>query len=110
MSIVMNLYYTGEHGSAQKFVEEMERSGTANRIRNEAGNQRYDYFVSLKDPETVLLIDAWVNQSALDRHHTSPMMETILHLREKYNLHMRAERYVNDENGIPRSDSAFIRV
>ena len=29
MSIVMNLYYTGEGGAARRFAEEMERSGTA---------------------------------------------------------------------------------
>lgn len=37
------------------------------------------------------------------------MMETIARLREKYDLHMRVERYVADSNGIPTSDSQFIR-
>lgn len=31
--ITMNLYYTGENGSARKFMEEMESSGTASAIR-----------------------------------------------------------------------------
>lgn len=44
MSIIMNLYYTGTDGSARKFAEEMERSGTAALIRQEAGNERYSYF------------------------------------------------------------------
>ena len=42
--ITMNLYYTGENGNARKFVEEMESSGTADAIRAEKGNLRYDYF------------------------------------------------------------------
>ena len=109
MSIVMNLYYTGSNGSAQKFVKEMESSGTANLVRKEAGNERYEYFLSMKDPETVLLIDAWKDQTSIDLHHASPMMQEIARLREKYNLHMRAERYVTDEDGIPDSDSNFIR-
>lgn len=33
--ITMNLYYTGENGSARKFMEEMESSGTASAIRAE---------------------------------------------------------------------------
>ena len=41
MSIVVNLYYTGTNGSARKFAEEMETSGTADRIREEEGNERY---------------------------------------------------------------------
>ena len=75
--ITMNLYYTGKDGSAKRFVEEMESSGTADAIRAEEGNLRYDYFMSTDDPETVLLIDSWASQKALDTHHQTPMMETI---------------------------------
>ena len=49
MSIVMNLYYTGEGGAARRFAEEMERSGTADLIRAEEGNQRYAYFYPADD-------------------------------------------------------------
>ena len=109
MSITLNLYYTGENGSARKFAEEMEQSGIADRIRNEEGNLRYDYFVPLKQPETVLLIDSWEGQDAIDRHHISPMMEEIAALREKYDLHMKVERFVSDADGIPDRDKTFIK-
>lgn len=72
MSIVMNLYYAGANGSARKFAEEMERSGTADLIRQESGNERYEYFFPMNDPETVLLIDVWADQQSIDLHHTSP--------------------------------------
>jgi len=108
MRIVMNLYYTGVNNSAHKFVEEMEQSGTADLIRKESGNERYAYFFSADDPETVLLIDIWADQHSLDLHHASPMMETVLRLRTKYGLHVRAERYISDEQGIPESDLKFV--
>ena len=38
--ITVNLYYTGKDGNARKFAEEMESSGTADKIRAEAGNIR----------------------------------------------------------------------
>ena len=101
MSIVVNLYYTGTDGSARRFAEEMETSGTAGLIRKENGNEQYRYFFPMDDPETVLLIDAWRDQAAIDAHHASPMMATIAQLREKYDLHMRVERYIADEDGIP---------
>ena len=85
MSIIINLYYTGTGGNARKFAEEMEHSGTAALIRREAGNQQ-----------------------ALDQHHASPMMEKIVRLREKYDLHMRAERFCTDEGGFPASDAKYI--
>ena len=109
MSILIHLYYTGKNGSARRFAEEMEASGTAGLIREEAGNEGYDYFFPRGDSETVLLIDRWRDQASLDLHHASPMMGTIARLREKYDLHMRVERYVSDDGGIPSSDKKFIK-
>ena len=109
MSIAVNLYYTGKDGSARRFAEEMERSGTADLIRAESGNERYEYFLPMNDPETVLLIDVWRDQAAIDLHHASPMMQKIAELREKYDLHMRVERFVTDADGVPEADSRFIR-
>ena len=109
MSITVNLYYTGENGNARKFAEEMERSGVADRIRAEEGNLKYAYFVSMDDPETVLLIDSWKDQASLDVHHASPMMQTIMQLREKYDLHMRAERYTQENEAVSAADASFIR-
>lgn len=107
MSITMNLYYTGKDGSARRFAEEMERSGTADQIRAEEGNERYDYFFSMNDPETVLLIDSWKDQASLDAHHASAMMESVAALREKYDLHMRDERYRSDD--ADHADERFLR-
>ena len=101
------MLYTGVNGNARKFAEEMESSGTAAKIRAEQGNMRYEYFFPMNDPETVLLIDAWENQEAIDVHHASPMMKTITELREKYDLHMKVERFVSEE--LPETDKGFIR-
>ena len=97
MSIVVNIYYSGTGGNARKFAEGMESSGTVAEIRKEEGNLRYEYFITMADPE------------ALDRHHASPMMEKIAELRVKYDLHMRVERYVSEEGGIPEADSRFVK-
>ena len=104
--ITVNIYYTGKDGSARRFAEEMISSGTVDKIRAEDGNLRYEYFYPVDDPETVLLIDSWRDQEAIDAHHVSPMMETIANLREKYDLHMKVERFVSDDNG---TDEQYIR-
>ncbi len=109
MAIVINLYYTGKDGSAERFAREMLSSGIVKQIQAEEGNLCYAYFFPMDDPETVLLIDAWESQAALDAHHASPMMETIARLREKYDLHMRVERYRVEEDGLPTQDEQFIR-
>lgn len=109
MAITVNIYYTGKNGNARKFAEEMISSGTVQAIRSEEGNERYDYFFPMDDPETVLLIDSWKDQKSLDIHHASPMMGKIAALRNKYDLHMKAERYVSDSDGIPPTDRKFLR-
>ena len=109
MSITVFLYYQGKNGNARRFAEEMETSGIADRIRGEQGNLCYRYFLPLDDPETVLLIDRWADQAAIDLHHASPMMREIIRLREKYDLHMTAERFETAEDALPESDSGFLR-
>ena len=104
--ITVNLYYKGINGNARAFTEEMEASGIAEDIRKEPGNLRYQYFQPLDDPETILLIDSWKDQAAIDAHHASPMMAQLAALREKYDLHMTAERFVSEEIG---TDEGFIR-
>ena len=94
MSFTINIYYTGKDENARKFAEEMVEKGVVERVRAEKGNQKYEYFFPMDDEETVLLIDRWESQEALDEHHKSPMMKEIAELRDKYNLHMRVEQFV----------------
>lgn len=109
MAITVNIYYSGVNGNARKFAEEMVSRGVVSDIRAEEGNLRYEYFFPADDKETLLLIDSWKDQASINAHHASPMMARITELREKYDLHMKVERYVSDETGVPETDRAFIR-
>ena len=107
MSITIHIFYSNDKaGNAIAFAEEMERRGIADRIRAEEGNLQYAYFTPLHDDKTILLIDSWKNQDALDVHHASPMMAEIAKLRETYDLHMHVERFTGAED---HTDDAFIR-
>ena len=107
MAITVNLRYTGINGNAKKFAGEMTAGGTVDAIRSEPGNLRYEYYQALDDPETILLIDSWTDQAAIDAHHASPMMATIAALREKYDLHMTVERLISLEEN--ETDRRYIR-
>lgn len=96
MSITRIVYYTGENGSARRFVRNMEESGAASLIRREEGNERYEYFFSATDPETVMLVDQWRDQDAIDVHERSLMKKDVLELRKDYGLKMRIERYYSE--------------
>lgn len=109
MSLIINIKYSGENGMAEKFAKEMIESGTVDKIRKESGNISYEYYISLDDPNCLLLIDRWKDQESLDKHHASSMMETIKNLRDKYNLHMTVERFVEDRSDLGKGDGKFIR-
>lgn len=104
--ITLNIYYSGVDGAVKRFMDEMVESGTVEKIRSNPGNLRYQYFYPVDDPDTVLLVDSWDSQEAIDDHHASPMMETITKLRNKHMLSMKVERYLSDE--IPDTDKNFI--
>ena len=113
MAITINIRYTGKNNAAQAFAREMISSGTVEKIRSEKGNLRYEYYLPFEETtddknDTILLIDSWENQQAIDLHHATPMMKTIAELRDEYDLHMTIERFVSDDN-IPEQDKGFIR-
>ncbi len=110
MSITINIYYTGENDNARLFADEMTSSGIVDKIRAEKGNLRYEYFYPRDNKGTVLLIDSWDNQESLDIHHSLPLMQDIIKLREKYNLTMKVERYISDNESITENDKKFIKL
>ncbi len=107
MSFTINIYYKGQNGSAKAFANDMIASGIVDEIRNKKGNLRYEYFEPLDDKETILLIDSWEDQEALDNHHKSDTMNKIMELRNKYDLHMKVEKYILDDNN--NQDDKYIR-
>ena len=98
--------YKGKDDAAKRFVEEMISSGIVSDIRNEEGNLRYEYFFPQEEDGSVLLVDSWANQEALERHHELPLMGKIKELREKYDLHMEVEKY---ESLYDEKDEKYIR-
>ena len=96
MSLTIHIYYTGTNGNARRFAEEMMVSGIVEAVRQETGNEHYAYYFPMEDPETVLLIDRWKDQAALDLHHKSPMMEQIAALRKKYKIRMKVQRFTEE--------------
>lgn len=107
--IEIRIYYTGKEGKAKEFANEMIVSKVVDRIRSEEGNLEYSYFIPLGSKDTVMLIDSWENQEAIDKHHASPMMAEIIRLREKYDLTMKVERKEVADSDIPDYDNSFIK-
>ena len=74
--------------------------------RQEEGNVSYVNVQDREDERIRIFLELWKDQDAIDIHHATPMMATIAALREKYDLHMHAERYISEDLG---TDGKFIR-
>ncbi|AIM26062.1 antibiotic biosynthesis monooxygenase family protein [Melissococcus plutonius] len=96
MSLTVMITYTGKEDHAKQFMEEMIEQGIVNKIRAQEGNERYEYYLPVEDQHSILLIDRWKDQSALDIHHQSDMMKQIAILRKKYQLSMKVETFATD--------------
>lgn len=67
----------------------MIEKGIVEKIKLEEGNLRYEYFTSLEDKNSILLVDTWKDEKSIDLHHKSEMMK-VLKLRKKYQLKMKS--------------------
>ena len=66
-------------------------------------------FYRLQDMHNNDVKQSWESQEAIDKHHATPMMDKIIELRNKYDLHMKVERYIEDTAGVPDKDKSFIK-
>ena len=95
MSVVINVYYRGDGGSVRRFVEEMVSEGVLEAVRAEDGCIGYEYFVSLDDPDSMVLIEHWRDEAALEAHARSENMKTIGLLKDRHCLSATVEKFLS---------------
>ena len=58
----------------EAFLEKMKTTGILSAIRGEDGCRKYDYYLSEKDPQELLLIEQWDSKEHQQVHMTQPHM------------------------------------
>lgn len=71
-------------GHREAFIRELNESGVAAAVRAEDGCIRYDYYLSEKDENEILLIEAWETKEHQQIHVTQPHIATLKALKEKH--------------------------
>ena len=59
------------------FIEKVKETGVLEAIRGEDGCIRYDYYLSEKDPNELLLIEQWTSKEHQQIHIGQPHMDTL---------------------------------
>lgn len=61
----------------EAFIEKVKETGVLDAIRAENGCIRYDYYLSEKNPNELLLIEQWESKSHQQIHIEQPHMDTL---------------------------------
>ena len=73
----VNVIYTMKPGMREQFLKEVADCGAQEAVRGETGCLQYDYFLSVDDPNKLLLVEKWTDREAQKVHVTQPHMDTI---------------------------------
>jgi len=82
--LVLLVTYKIKPGMREKFVEEIRSAGIIEKIRTEDGFVRYDYYLSIDDPNEILLAEEWSSEAQQQAHLHTDHMRKLKSIKEKY--------------------------
>ena len=68
----------------EAFIEKVKATGVLDAIRAEDGCIKYDYYLSEKDANELLLIEQWQSKEHQQIHLTQPHMDTLRGFKDDY--------------------------
>lgn len=68
----------------EAFIKKVKETGVLNAIRKENGCIRYDYYLSEKDRNELLLIEQWESKEHQQIHINQPHMNTLRSFKNDY--------------------------
>lgn len=71
-------------GKREAFIEKIKKEGIVSKVREEEGCIRYEYYFSEKDPDEILLIEAWESEHHQKVHIEQPHMAQLRKIKEDY--------------------------
>ena len=71
-------------GKREAYIEKLYEEGIVDAVRAEDGCIRYDYYYSEKDPNEILLIEAWESKEHQQIHIEQPHMARLRELKPEY--------------------------
>lgn len=84
MNFGINVTYHTKPGKRQDLLDGLSAAGIRDAVRAEAGCLQYDYYLSVSDPDEVLLVERWESQEAQKLHLTQPHMDRVKQLKERF--------------------------
>lgn len=71
-------------GKREAFIQKVKQTGILDAVRAEDGCIRYDYYLSEKDPNELLLIEQWESKNHQQIHIEQPHMAELRSFKNDY--------------------------
>ena len=94
--LTFNVIFQCRPGERETFLGELRAAGIDAASRAEPGNRGYDFYLSVNDPDALLLIEKYTEDAAVFAHAQTAHVQRLVALKEKYVADMSMERYEGD--------------
>ena len=91
--LVFNVIFKCRPGMRETFLEKVKAAGIDAASRAEAGNLAYDYYLSLANPDDLLLIEKYTDNDAVMSHVRQPHTAKLVELQKDCVLDVAMERF-----------------
>ena len=89
--------YHCKPGQREAFREAVAEAGIREISANENGNLGYDYFLSDADPDALLLVERWTDNSAQAAHTWTDSFARLQELKAQYCDDVEIDKYERDD-------------
>lgn len=88
--IILNVYYKAKTGQRDEYMKAVAAAGIPEKSRAEAGNVKYDYYLSEQNPDEVLLVEHWKDDAGYQFHKEQDYFQLLQDIKQKYvkNVHI----------------------
>lgn len=94
--IVLNVTYKCKAGMREKFLEKIVSEGIDVACRTEAGNIKYDYYMSADKADEMLLVEKWRDADAVTSHGQEAHFKRLGEIKDEFVEETIIEKYVAD--------------
>lgn len=82
--LLMHVTYKVKEGKRNEFVQKVQDLGILTASRQETGNLLYDYYYSVDDDNSVLLVEAWTDAETQAIHCKTEHFKKLSELKNEY--------------------------
>ncbi|MBE6019184.1 MAG: antibiotic biosynthesis monooxygenase [Clostridiales bacterium] len=94
--IVLNVTYRCKPGMREKLLETIKTEGIDAASRAEAGNIKYDYYLSAQDDNEILLLEKWRDAGAVSSHQEEAHFKRLGEIKGEFVEETILEKYINE--------------